>query len=298
MRILLLYSFLFAGLSICRSQSLNEFDQWALRVGWDGITPWQFFINTAPATLGPNALPPPRLQQGRVKNDWKLELRPEYHFGSGDRTYDFFSRIYVPIVQDKVALELFWVAFESYDMDTDIRDLRNARTSDGKGVSIGDIHISTIIQLLRDHPSLPDVTLNISIKTASGEKLDDARYTDAPGYYFDFSAGKTLSLNQEGTQALRWHLMAGFYVWQIYDITQRQNDALSYGGGIDWFLGKWKLGASLAGYLGYIDNGDKPLILESVLQFTPGKFSPSIGYRNGLNDYPYQTIFAAATITF
>ena len=286
---------LLMGISISYAQ-LTEFDQWAQRVNWDGTTPWQFYINAAPGAMGPSALPVPRMQKGLVSNQWALEIRPEYHKAPGDKTYDLFSRLYVPVVKERVSLEFFWVVYERYNMDPELRNFRNARTPDGKGAATGDLHISTIIQLLRDHHSLPDVTLNISIKTALGGQLDDARFTDAPGYYFDVSAGNDIKLGKSGNQHLRWHVMAGFYVWQIYTISQRQNDAFSFGGGLDWVSNKWMFSNTLSGFIGYINDGDQPIIWESTLQYNPGKLSPGIGYRNGLNDYPYQSYYFSLTL--
>ncbi len=288
---------LLMGISISYAQ-LTEFDQWAQRVSWDGTTPWQFYINAAPGAMGPNALPVPRMQKGLVSDQWALEIRPEYHRAPGDNTYDLFSRLYIPVVKERVSLEFFWVVYERYHMDPELRNFRNARTPDGKGAATGDLHISTIIQLLRDHHSLPDVTLNISIKTALGGQLDDARYTDAPGYYFDVSAGNNIKLGKSGNQHLRWHVMAGFYVWQIYTINQRQNDAFSFGAGLDWVSNKWMFSNTLSGFIGYINDGDQPIIWESTLQYQPGKLSPGIGYRNGLNDYPYQSYYFSLTLPF
>ncbi len=66
---------------------------------------------------------------------------------------------------------------------------RRVRYLDGKGTANGDFYFSTIIQLLKKE-KLPEVALRMACRTASGNNLGSARYTDAPGYFLDISLGK------------------------------------------------------------------------------------------------------------
>ena len=77
-----------------------------------------------------------------------------------------------------------------------------------------------------------DLLISANIKTASGGRLCDARFTDAASYWFDLTAGKDLYTNPAGTFSLRAQAMAGFYCWMTNSIQNRQNDALCYGLGL------------------------------------------------------------------
>ncbi len=281
-----------------RSFAQNEFDLWAARVGWDGVTPWRFFLNIAPETLGPNALPVLRLQRGKIRSLSEIELRPEFHFNEGDQTYDLFLRAYLPIAPEKVALEVFMVTYEKYQFSEEIRDLRAARTSSGEGSTEGDVFVSTIVQLLKDKPKFPDVALSIQLKTASGGKLEDARYTDAPAYAFDLSAGKSFNLSDNTHSSLRLHGMLGFYVWQIYDFTQRQNDAIAFGLGTAIDFSSWEISQDISGYAGYIGNGDRPVVYRIDLTKKANPIQWRFGYQIGLRDFPYQTLRLSAIYRF
>lgn len=268
----------------------TEFDLWAERVNWDGITPWRFFLNIAPASLGPNALPVLHLQRGLIRDQAEIELRPEYHFNEGDHTYDIFLRSYLPLATDRVALEVFMVTFERYHFSDAIRDERNARVENGEGQTVGDVFISTIIQVLKDKGQFPDLALSIQLKTASGGSVEDARYTDAPAYAFDISAGKSLPFFNSSSTSIRLYGMLGFYVWQIYHLSHRQNDAIAYGTGATLSFPKWELTNDFSGYAGYTGNGDIPLIYRIDVTRKQKKLDWRVGYQVGIHDFPYQTI--------
>ena len=47
--------------------------------------------------FGPNALPIPTLHTGSVSNRWEIEVRGEYHHYSGDKTKNWYGRLYIPL---------------------------------------------------------------------------------------------------------------------------------------------------------------------------------------------------------
>jgi len=272
-----------------QSSGLTDFDLWAQRMNWDGITPWKYLLTISPGFMGPNALPVPILQQGRIDSSFFVELRPEYHHSSGDQTYDLYGRVYVPLVQNKIAIEGYMVFYERYNMDRETLIARSARTPDGKGSAVGDVYLTAIFQLLQENPKRPGIALDVTLKTASGGALLDARYNDAAGYYFNLSSGKNLCLNEEKGHFLRLHAMLGFYVWQIYTENLQQNDALSYGLGAALRFRQWSITQSISGYQGYLDNGDHPVTYQIDVNTRLKMLGYGFGYTAGIRDFPYHS---------
>lgn len=51
-----------------------------------------------------------------------------------------------------------------------------------------------------------------------------------------------------------------------------------------------RFSASLAwqGYSGWINNGDKPMVVKAVFTYKYRHFRPLVAYQYGINDYPFQ----------
>lgn len=263
----------------------QSFEWWNTRHNWDGFTHWHKYIRLSPAFMGPNALPVPRSEQGILPEVAQLETNLVAHVAKGDQTQNMEMALYLPLFSRRVGLELYWVPAEYYQTDTLVRNLRRARGISGKGWATGDLYIGTHIQLIRNHPRLPDATLSIHLKTASGSKLSDARYTDTPGYYFNLAFGKTRDTPND---YLRFFANAGLYVWQTFGDRHYQNDAFLYGLGLEYGRASWKVSSSLSGYHGYIGDGDQPLVVrlrastrrQKLLDYT-------CSWQLGLRDIPY-----------
>lgn len=274
----------------------QDFGWWNEANDWDGTSPWRSYLTLAPAFLGPNALPVPEVQNGLIEQRTILRLAADGHFSEGDDTQNLFVEFSVPLFSDRVALNLQYVPFEVYHMTTRTRDERSARDFDGRGTAAGDIYVSTHVQLLRDHAKLPDVLLTINLKTASGNQLDAARYTDTPGYFFDVSVGKTYALG-EGLRSVRPHVMAGFYVWQTYQDLFYQNDAILFGLGADLNFRDFTVTNALGGYSGYLGEGDRPLVyrltMESRLE---RRFNYLLRFQRGITDFPYTSVRLGGTL--
>jgi len=269
--------------------SQEDYTWWNKKHNWDGITPWDEYIIYSPAYMGPNALPVPTIKDGRIKDELELELSLEEHYSKGDNTQNLFSKLYIPLAPKKVALELYVVPLEHFKMDSITRDKRRARDYDGEGWVGGDIYFGTIIQIFRDKEKLPDVTLSLNCKTASGFNLENARYTDAPGYFIDLSFGKKLSKEHSFFKHIKLYGVTGFYSWQTNSDRFPQNDAFLFGMGINFTNDKLTIDNSLGGYVGFIGNKDNPLVYRLDLIKKSKTFNYKLGYQLGLNDFEYQT---------
>ena len=261
---------------------------WNDKHQWDGITPWYEYITNSPKYMGPNALPVPDIKNGTIPENAELNVAFDYHTSKHDNTKNLYTDVFFPLFHKRVGLKLNYVPIEYYETDTIIRDIRKARNYDAKGYSLGDVYIATYVQLIENHNKLPDVLLTINLKTASGTKLEDARHTDTPGYFFDLSFGKKYSFTEKRVKYIKPYIMAGLYIWQINGYGQMQNDAFLYGAGFDLGFNKLELTNALGGYIGYIGNGDKPMVYRLTLKST---FSKKINYlfrfQQGLHDFEY-----------
>lgn len=268
----------------------QDFEWWNNKHNWDGVTHWSRYIILSPKFLGPNALPVPQIKNGLLNNEFTLQLAAENHQSKGDKTSNIFTRLNIPLQKNKVALSIKYVPIEYYSLDTITRDERRARHLDAKGFATGDVYFGTQIQLVKNHEKLPDLLISINLRTASGSKLSDARYTDTPGYYFDISGGKTYLLNKKQLKSIRPFAMLGFYVWQTFRQDYYQDDALLYGLGCNLNFENFTLTNAFGGYRGYIGNGDNPnvyrLTLTSALK---SKVNYVIRFQQGLSDFNYST---------
>ncbi|MEZ5197536.1 MAG: hypothetical protein R2764_14410 [Bacteroidales bacterium] len=270
---------------------------------WDGVTPWQSYIIYSPSYMGINALPVPFSQKGRIKDRYELEVKFESHFSPGDKTQNLFLSLYLPLVKDFIAFEFYGVPVENYKMTEETVIERRGRNRSGKGYAAGDLYFSSIIQIIKNR-GFPDLAFRMACKTASGSRLSDARYTDAPGYFFDLSVGKDYILFETQEIRIRPHATIGFNSWQMNLPNNRQNDAVMVGLGIDLHVKSFILSNSIDGYLGYFGNEkvivgnpndpvpfkDRPMVYR--LDFTKGmkRADLALGYQAGLHDFSYQTI--------
>ncbi len=266
---------------------------------WDGNSHWSKYIITSAARMGPNALPVPEIKNGLLPTQLQLSGAVESHFSSGDHTQNLFSSLYIPVTNDKIGIQLSMVPVEYYQMDTTTRNFRRARDFDGKGFSVGDVYIGTFIQLVKNKKHIPDMLLTINIKTASGNNLAAARFTDSPGYFFDLSVGKTLNFRETSKiQSLRLFGMGGFYVYQTYIDNNPQNDGLLFGIGASVNIGKIILENHFGGFHGYFNNGDRPMVNRFMVKT---KLPSAVNYRltvsQGIKDFPYTSLQLGVNIS-
>jgi hypothetical protein len=262
---------------------------WNIKHGWQpGMRDWRGLMHITPGYLGPNALPVPELKKGIVQAGANLELGLDFHFREGDPTQNIFARYYRAFADNKIAFELYGVVLEHYAMSDSIRDERIARDYDGKGIANGDLYFSTMIQLVRGK-RFPDTMFRIAGRTASGNRLEGARFSDSPGYYFDFSFSKEYSGNNENWSFLPFGSF-GFYSWQTNDDLNLQNDAFLYGAGADIKWNKWTVTNSISGYNGYKHERDRPMVYTFDLHRSFRKNTLRLQYLHGFRDWTYKTV--------
>lgn len=257
----------------------------------DGFTPWQRYLIISPAYFGPNAFPTPDIKTGLLQTNLELETALEGHYNAHEQTHNLFTKLIIPLVKDKAILQLSMVPIEFFSHDTLIRDQRFSRNYEGKGHASGDLYIGTVIQLLKDHPKWPDLVLGINLRTASGNEFGSARFADAPGYYFDFSAGKSYPLKNPKLQSIRLYAMLGFYVWQTNVADHIQDDALLFGTGFQLDSKKISFSNEIGGFYGYQQNGDQPIVLRSRIKTKRDKsLNFSFQFEHGIHDYNFRSI--------
>jgi len=184
------------------------------------------------------------------------------------------------------------VPLEWYETDTLLRDERRSRERIPDGTAIGDLNVGTFIQILTEKGWRPDLMLRLNLRTASGNKLEGARFLDSPGYFFDLTVGKSFSGKHPKAPVLRTYLMAGFYVYQSNsrEQEQRQNDCFLFGAGLDVEFPLVRLQNQLIGYSGYLNNRDRltqyRLRIRSRLK---GPLQLQFQYQLGFQEWSYQS---------
>ncbi|GLB51925.1 hypothetical protein NBRC110019_09640 [Neptunitalea chrysea] len=266
----------------------GEYQWWYDQYNYSGD--YTKLLPISPAYMGPNALPVPKILNGKLPEKSYIKAGSEVHFSKGDDTQNGYLEVYVPLFSKKAGLRINMVPYEHYKMDTITRDLRKAMDYDAQGTATGDVHIATNIQLLENHKFWPDVVLSINLKTASGSNLRGMRYTDTPGYSFYFSLGKTYQTNGF-IESIRPHGITGLYVYQTFHTVFRQNDCLLYGIGLDTNMKKVKFTNALGGYQGYIGNDDHPMVYRATLTSTfNSRFNFDVRFQKGLRDFEYTSL--------
>lgn len=258
----------------------------------------------SPYYFGPNAFAVPEMLDGRVQTVLRAEVATDYFKGfRGDRTIDAAFKLNIPLWTDRVNLSVWMPAMEWYrNTDESLaasrvqpENIEGARS----GRLAGDVYVSTDMQVLRENGLCPDVVLRAALKTASGFESFNARYYDSPGYFFDITAGKSITIgeNEKWAHRLRLALTTGFLCWQT-DLG-RQNDATQWGALLKWENTFFSLSGSVAGYGGWEHNNsggelahDQPAVLRTDLAVHLGKIDIVAAYQYGLRDYPYHLIRA------
>ena len=235
----------------------------------------------APAYFGPNALPIIDMSDGLVSRDLRAELACEGYIGyENNNTVDIFARVYVPLFTRWANISVWMPVYGWYDQ------------YDGKGSGAGDVYISTDIQILHNewfHSEkaryIPQMTLRLGMKTASGEQFERRRHYDCPAYFFDAAIGQTFTM---GPLALRVAGSAGFLCWQTDN--GRQNDAVMYGLQANLRHEYVSLQATWGGYVGWERHGDAPMSIKARVAGHVKGFEPYVQYQYGIKDYPFHQI--------
>ncbi|MDR3128901.1 MAG: hypothetical protein LBU03_01405 [Tannerellaceae bacterium] len=250
----------------------------------------------SPRYFGPNAFPLPELRSGLTTTQVLIELRGEYHHYTGDKTKDYLLRFLYPIVKGKASIEFFFIFKEAYHMTPAMRDERHTDGLTSPIPYAGDVVLTSSYQLLDKKKYLPDIMLNIGLKTASGGRVVDARFTDAASYWADLTFGGNLFSYPHSS--LRLQAMGGFYCWMTNDLVHRQNDAILYGIGFTAHHRLISFSTDLSGIYGYKDNGDRPIHLRNALSGEYRHNVLTLRFTYGIGDRLYDTYSVSYAYTF
>ncbi|MBU6159171.1 MAG: hypothetical protein KGP35_09090 [Bacteroidetes bacterium] len=263
----------------------QDHDWWAKNVQWDNQSSWTTYIKFKPRYLGPNALPIPELSDGKVPSKSSLSIESQSHFMKGDHTYNTLLRGLYEVMPGRIALEIMWIPAEYAVVSHELKTERNVfwRFYNNRWAS-GDVFLQTYLQLLKPEGRTMGLMLRMGHRLPSSTMLGAARFTDAPGYYFDLSSAFKLP------NRFNFLTMAGFYVWQTNSVNYYQNDAFLFGVGLARSFGAFKLEASFRGYLGYWGKGDDPLAAALMCNYTTGEWQWRLGVQQGFLDLRYTTV--------
>jgi hypothetical protein len=188
-------------------------------------------------------------------------------------------------------VEIRGVIVETYLTDEETRNERHAADIRSPITCSGDVIISSFYQVL-ESDRWCDIAVSGNLKTASGNRLCDARYTDAASYWFETTFGRNLFQTAGQTITLRLQGMAGFYCWMTNDLVHRQNDAFLYGFGGNLNVKNLSIAANYLGFHGYKNNGDRPQQFRTRLNYEYKKNILSLRYNHGFRDFLYNTYSA------
>lgn len=254
---------------------------------------------TSPNFFGPSAFPVPDM----VKNTTdriRLQVNTDVAWGNLAPTTDYASTlgfdIRIPLFTERVNLSVWGQVHEWY---WDTPEVREARGVDPKynlnGDCSGEAYISADVLLVKERKLLPSLTMRVALKTASGDDYEKARYYDAPGYFFDACATKTLLFRHGGFfQSVSASVSGGFICWQT-DIGC-QNDALMYAGSVELDTRLFDASVELGGYHGREKYYDSPVTCKFRVEFLKGgTVSPMLQYQLGLKDWPFNQFMLGLT---
>jgi hypothetical protein len=297
--------------SILHSQNRKD-DSW-IDFGQEGWGPARW-LQIAPGKMGPNALPVPEMDYARVGNKNEIEAGVQYHQMKGDTAVNSYISFYWAVVPEIVVVKIWGQPSETYRTTNDVRDERQIWYNDeGWSTEPGDLLVSTYIQIIQDKKNLPDISINYTLKTTTGDNRN-ARYTNGSMNYFYLAAGKSVYPKWQVLDEIRFAALAGFYVWETNLNDMAQNEGPVYEAGIKLRKETINMYAEIGGYTGYgayshlnaiiesdtpIDEADDPLIYRAGIEKTGAKFDFKAEFQSGLNnDYPFNTLRVGITYKF
>ena len=244
-------------------------------------------INYSPAYFGPNACPVWEFTDATIPTYTYISFSENFFFGFGDNTFSSKLTLEVPLLSERISMKLWVPVMEHFKLTEEVSAERNM---DGilVGGADGDICIQTRIRLFKEKKIMPNVILNSTLRTASGTNAVKRRYYDTPGYYFDAEFGKSIHTKSKLVKEIRGAVDLGFVCWESpYD---EQNDAPMYGGKFILSNKLMDFENALAGYRGWMNNGDDPLVYSSKLVVKAKQMHYYLMYQYGIRDFPYHHI--------
>lgn len=264
----------------------QSFDWWRNNVHWDGTTHWWKYLIISPAYLGPNALTVPAISNGSCDSLVSLGVSANFHFSNGDQTQNFMLYGNYSTKRNTLSVEAQFVPYEHFWMSHEKKTERKVYYQEYYATNtVGDVIVSTTIQLFDKWRPRVQTALRVGIRMPSGGKQGAARYADVPLYWVD--AGCAIPFKNP---EWKWLGMAGFLVWQTNDDDLRQDDAFLFGSGVEWNRKGIRVQGYGAGFLGYKNNGDKPIVLRLTLEKTKKRNVFLFRLQQGLHDFDYFSV--------
>jgi len=261
--------------------------------GSNHINKW---LQIAPGTLGPNALPVPFMDYALLDSLSNLETGVHAHFMEGDQAINSYLSLYWAVVPKRVVVHVWGCPTETFQTDNSVRDERQIYYDDTGWITHeGDFWISTYIQVLKEQKKWPDITINYSSKTTIG-RATQGRYTDAPANYYYVAFGKSVFPKKSFIDEVRIGVMGGFYVWQTNKVELAQDEGPLYEFGLDLKHKNLSWRNEIGGYRGYdayqyvgVTGNNDPLVFRTNFKSSGKKFDWKFEYQTGFQDYDYQT---------
>lgn len=263
---------------------------WNNTVNWDGRSHWSRYIIISPKYLGPNALSVPAINNGSIDSSCSLGITANTHFSKGDNTQNLMLYGNYTTKSNTIAIDVQFVPYEQFQMSHEKKTERKVFFMDYyKKKVVGDVVANTTIQLFQKNRDKLQLAVRLGLRMPSGGLLSVARYGDVPAYWIDAGCGWPIKNTH-----WKWMGMAGFLVWQTNEEKLRQNDAFLYGTGFEWNHKGLRLQGYAAGFSGYKNNGDRPLVLRLNLEKRKNKKVYIFRLQKGMHDFAYFSAEAGA----
>jgi len=270
-------------------QALDPPQWWKAVHNYNPDKSWYQYMTYTTGYFGPNALPVPETYDGRIPMKHLAEVSTDVFWGYGDQTQSLTTRLVYAAIPGKLTLSGWGVLAEHYRTTNAVRDFRASQLENPEEtLLIGDFYLSTLIGLLQEKRWQPDLNLEIVLKTSSSKTSASARYFDTPGYYFNLTAGKSIHIKGSLLNELRFVGNLGFLCYQLNQ--EHQNDAPLFGGKILLYAKNWTVESGIQGYSGWLNQGDKPLVLRGKINYRSGPATLFLQYQHSLRDYPFRRL--------
>lgn len=274
-----------------RSQTL---EWWRNNVQWDGVTYWAKYMIPSPRYFGPNAMSVPGINNGSVDSLHSVGAGLNAHFGKGDQTQNLALYANYASPGNAISVDVQFVPYERFRLSHAVKTERRVYYLNYNDKSTtGDVLVNTTIQLFRKKRDKVQAAMRVGVRMPSGGALGAARYMDMPAYWIDGGFGFPLK-----NRNWKWLLMSGFFVWQNNDYKLRQNDAYLFGSGFEWNRNAWRLQFYGAGYIGYKNIGDRPVVVRVGLEKRKGRQVYFFRLQQGFFDFRYFSTEAGARYIF
>lgn len=249
---------------------------------------------TSPRYFGPNAFTVPAINNGSIDSISSLGAGLNAHFLKGDQTQNLTLYGNIAPRNTAISVDVQFIPYEHFTVSHALKTERRVYYEDYYDKhATGDVIVNTTIRLFGRKNKKVQGALRVGVRMPSGTQLGAARYADMPGYWIDAGVGVSLR-----NPHWKWLLMSGFLVWQTNNIVLRQNDAYLYGTGVEWNKDSWRLQVYGAGYLGYIRNGDRPMVARLGLEKRTSNKTWFFRLQQGLVDFHYFSMEAGSRFLF